>query len=440
MSAAGGIQERKGVAMSALKSSRRGFVKGVAGLLACGGKSVFARRPNDRVNLGHIGVGGQGEGLLRHFLGLGDCQCVAVCDPFGHRRERAVDTVHSYYGRLTGSGVYKGCTAYNDFREMLERPDIDAVVIATPDHWHVPIGIAAVRAGKDLYVEKPLGISIVENQAMRTAVRDYGAVFQYGTQQRSQSHLLYGCELVRNGRIGRVHTIEVVAPSGERGGSPEPGPVPEDLDYDLWLGPAPVRPYSHDRCVGVGRYHIYDYALGFIAGWGAHPLDIAQWGNGTDHTSPVEYQGTGVIPKEGLFDTITNWSVECRYADGVRMTFRDGVPDSTRFIGDKGWVAVGREFIDSEPKSLLTSAIGSGEIRLHASSDQKQDFLDSIRRRTQPVSPIEAAVRSDTISHLCDIAVRLGRAIRWDPVKEKIIGDDVASRMLSRPMRSPWRL
>jgi glucose-fructose oxidoreductase len=402
--------------------------------------NVRARLPNERIALGHIGVGGQGEGLLRHFLGLMDCQCVAVCDPFGHRRERALGIVHSYYGAATMSGVFTGCSAYRDFRELLARPDIDGVVIATPDHWHVPIGIAAVQAGKDVYIEKPLGLSVAEDQAMRRTIRDYGAVFQYGTQQRSQSHLRHGCELVLNGRIGKVHTIEVVAPSGERGGSPAPAPVPEDLDYDLWLGPAPVTPYCDDRCIGVGRWHIYDYALGFIAGWGAHPLDIAQWGNGTDHTSPVEYEGTGVIPTEGLFDTITNWNVRCRYADGVELTFRDGNPDSTRFIGDEGWVAVGREFIDSEPKSLLTSVIGSGDIRLHASYDQKQDFLDSIRRRTPTVNPVESAVRSDTISHLSDIAIRLGRKIRWDPVEEKILGDKVASRMLTRPMRSPWAL
>jgi glucose-fructose oxidoreductase len=435
--------------MGRLRYSRRRFVKSTAGVWAAAGSPVLerlsaqdgpVRGPNDRINLGHVGVGGQGEGLLRHFLGLGDCRCVAVCDPFGHRRERAVAIVQGYYGASSAAGVFKGCSAYRDFRELLARPDIDAVVIATPDHWHVPIGIAAVRAGKDLYVEKPLGISIAENQAMRRAVRDYGAVFQYGTQQRSQSHLRYGCELVLNGRVGRVHTIEVVAPSGESGGNPEPEPLPEDLDYDLWLGPAPVKPYCYDRCIGVGRWHIYDYALGFIAGWGAHPLDIAQWGNGTDHTSPVEYEGTGVIPTEGLFDTITKWNVRCRYADGVEMLFRDGHPDSTRFIGEEGWVAVGREFIDSEPKSLMTSVIGAGEIRLHASRDQKQDFLDSIRRRTPTVNPVESAVRSDAISHLSDIAIRLGRKIRWDPAEEQIIGDEVASRMLSRAMRSPWAL
>jgi hypothetical protein len=290
-----------------------------------------------------------------------------------------------------------------------------------------------------MYVEKPLGLSIEQDRILRASINRYGNVFQYGTQQRSQSHLRFACELVRNGRVGPIHTIEVVAPSGSSGGKTKRMPIPDGFDYDRWLGPAPWKPYTEDRCIGVGRWHIYDYALGFIAGWGAHPLDIAQWGNNSDDTSPVEYEGRGVIPTSGLFDTVTSWEVHCRYASGVKMLFRDG-PDATKFIGPDGWVNVGREFIDAHPKSLLRSRLGPHDIRLHASGDQKQDFLDAVKTRRPTVNPIESAVRSDAISHLSDIAIRLGRKIYWDPVKEDIIGDESAARMLTRPMRSPWRL
>jgi len=418
--------------------SRRTFLKGAAGAVGFPmvlPATVFgAKAPSNRIAMGHIGVGGRGSGVLGGFLGLGDCQCIAVADCFEARRNAAVARIDARYGGKVGK-------AHRDFRELLARDDIDAVVIATPDHWHVPAAIEAAKRGKDMYVEKPLGLCLKWDVACREAIQRYGSVFQYGTQQRSSAHLRHACELVHSGRIGDVKKIEVHAPAGAGGGSTVPIPVPEGLDYDTWLGPAPVTPYTKDRCTASGTYHIYDNAIGFIAGWGAHPLDIAVWGWGLEGAVPVEIEGTGTIPTVGLFNTITHWKVRGRYANGAEFEFRDG-SDLTIFHGTKGTVQVGRgrNTFKTDPASLETSKIGADEFHLPVSNNHGQNLLDAIKTRTQPVSNIVDAVRSDTISHLGDIAIRTGRKIKWDPKAEKIIGDDQAARMLDRPLRAPWRL
>jgi len=393
--------------------------------------------PSDRVALAHVGVGGQGGGLLQHFLGLPAGQSIAICDCFKSRREGAVQRVEAHYTQRDGKGSYKGCQAYADFRDVMDRPDVDAVVIATPDHWHVPLGLAACRAGKDMYIEKPLGLAVEWNKVLRAAVRRYGRIFQYGTQQRAQAHVRFGCELVRNGRVGKVERIEVTAPAGAAGGSMTPVPVPDGFDYDRWLGPAQESPYTADRCTSSGSWHVYDNSIGFLGGWGAHPLDVLHWAY--PDAIPVEYEGTGFIPSTGLFSTVVTWNIRARYADGVPLEFRDG-GDRTTFFGPGGWVAISRGGLDANPKSLLRSTIEPGEIHLHASNDHKQDLLNGVRTRRDPASPIETACQSDFISHLSDIAIRTGRKIAWDPVRETIVGDAEAARMLDRPMRSPWRL
>jgi glucose-fructose oxidoreductase len=423
--------------------SRRAFLKR-AGLAAGSAvlvpsivpSSVFgADAPGNRVALGHIGVGGQGSGLLNGFLGLPQGQSLAICDPIKERREDAARRVEQHYAGRSGQGSYKGCRAYHDFREVLARADIDAVVIATPDHWHVPAAVAAVCAGKDVYVEKPLGTSIEQDKALRAAVHREGAVFQYGTQQRCFStHCAFACELVRNGYVGELKAIHVIAPDGATGGQATPQPVPPGLDYNLWLGPAPEAPFTTDRVFGVGRWHIYDYALGFIAGWGAHPLDIAHWGY--PHI-PVEYEGTGVIPTEGLFDTVVNWNVRGRYASGMEFTLKTG-EDLTTFVGTKGRVAASRAGITAEPESLLQTRIKPGEIHLLQDTHHYRNFLDSVLTRRTPASDIDSAVQSDFMSHLGDIAIRTGRKIRWDAGRETIVGDEAAARMMHRALRAPW--
>jgi len=418
-------------------TTRRNFLQcagaAVAAPLVLPARVLFgASTPSQRVTTAFIGVGGQGSGLLGGFLGVDSCQVLAVCDPFQDRRESRAEMVDHRYGA-------KGCKAYKDFREVLARDDIDAVVVATPDHWHVPISLAAVRAGKDVYCEKPLGLCIEQNKALRAAIHQYAAIFQYGTQQRCfSSHCGFACELVRNGYIGEVKAVHVIAPNGARGGDPTPQPVPEGLDYDLWLGPAPVKPYTRDRVIGGGRWHIYDYAIGFIAGWGAHPQDIAHWGY--PHI-PVEYEGTGVIPTEGLFATGGDWAGKGRYASGAEFTLKAG-SDLTTFVGTEGWVRAGRgrQTLAAEPASLLDVKIKPDEIHLLQENHHYANFIHGCLARKTPASDIDSAVQSDFISHLGDIAIRTGRKIRWDPAQETIVDDDTAARMMHRAMRAPWSL
>ncbi len=418
---------------------------------------------SERITLGYIGTGGRGRALINSFLQVRGSQSVAVCDAFRSRRSAAAKAIDDFYSGSVKKGDYKGCAVHGDFRELLADESIDAVVIATPDHWHVPIAMAAVRAGKHVYVEKPLGLAVAWNQALRALVDRYGAVFQYGTQQRSSRNFRFACELARNEKIGELERIEAWCPGmaapgwyeqTSRGwGSTEPIPVPDDLDYDMWLGPAPKSPYTKDRCTEWGAYHVYDNALGFIAGWGAHPLDIAQWGNNTDDTAPIEYEGTGKIPGEGLFDTISDWDIRCRYANGVKMRFmntrtaidvvkayRPLHDHGTTFFGAEGWVSVDRGGIFASDPELLDIKIKPDEIHLYESRNHWANFVDSVRKSTPTVNPAAAAVQSDIISHLSDICIRVGRGIVWDPEKEVIVGDETASRMLNRPLRSPWRL
>ena len=421
--------------------SRRVFLKGA---IAAGSavltpvivpSSVFgANAPSNRITVAQIGCGGRGSGQVRSFAHPDVCQVIAVCDPFQARRE----TNAAYVNKVYGGDV---CTPYNDLREMLARDDIDAVGICTPDHWHVPAALMAVRSGKHVYVEKPLGVSLEQDFALRAACQRYGAVFQYGTQQRSQEHIRFACELVRNGRLGKLQSVEVLSPASGQGGSPTPIPVPEGLDYDLWLGPAPLAPYTKDRCTNSGAYFISDYALGFIAGWGAHPLDVAVWGLGDSWDAvPCEFEGWGAFPTEGLYDTATSWDVRGKFVSGVEFRFRGPGENLTIFTGDKGRMHVSRGYLKTEPESLKNEVIGPNELHRTKSVNQTYNFLDAIRTRQRTVNPVEVAVLSDTISHLSDIAIRTCRKITWDPKQEKIIGDPSASRMLHRPMREPWSL
>jgi len=405
-----------------------------------------ARPPaSDRVVLGYIGAGPRGLLNIREQLGCPKAQLVAVCDVWKHVRDQAKATVDQRYGN-------SDCTACVDFRDILARDDIDAVGIATPDHWHVPIAIAAMKAGKDVHVEKPLGISVAEDLACREAVRRYGRVLQYGAESRSSSLCRFGAELVRSGRIGEIREIRVKAPNSSRGGSTRPRPVPPGLDYDLWLGPAPWRPYTGCPDGGSGWYHVRDYALGFIAGWAAHPLDLLVWAFDTHLGGPWEVEGTGIIPTEGCNDAVVDWDVRIRFGSGVRMAFqawgvsRDDEPRLARLgnyaqiIGTEGWVALCYMGLVTEPESLRTSRIGPNDVHLPASPGHEANFIDCIRTRATPVDPIADAVHSDLISQVSDIAIRLGRRLVWDPAKEEILGDPDASRMLSRSLRQPWRL
>jgi len=397
--------------------------------------------PSDRVVMGFIGVGGRGQGVMGEFLSRPEAQAVAVCDVKRPMREAAQAMADRHHGG-------KVCAAYDDFRELVARRDIDAVSIASTDHWHVLHALAAVRSGKDLYVEKPLSVSIEELKVLRAAIHRHGRIFQFGTQQRSDRNFRFACELALNGYLGKVQTIRVSAPSGpgERTGSPTYPieSVPEGFDYESWLGPAPWAPYTPKRVVNPHWFHISDYSIGYVAGWGIHHVDIAQWGNGTELTGPVEIEGTGVFPEDdGLCDNALSWEVTLRYSNGVTVDFTsDGGRNAhgIRFEGPEGWVHVARGFIDAQPRSLLGVAIQPNETRLPVSDHHQGNFLDGVRTRRRTISPIDVAVRSDTVCHLSHIAMRLGRRLRWDPEREEFPGDAGANRMLARAMRAPWHL
>jgi hypothetical protein len=463
---------------NAASKTRRRFLTstlgGVAGSLA--GPQIIRASA-----VGIIGTGGRGVFESRSYIPFDTCEIVAVCDVQETRRTQAKQLFEKLYAERK-PGYQGGIRTYNDFRELLSRKDIDAVYIATADHWHVPITVAALQAGKDCHTEKPLGVNIEHDLAALTAVRKYRRIFQYGAERRSTPEARHAVELVLNGRIGKVQKIYVVSPGSETGGSATPVlPVPQGFDYDLWRGPAPEAPFCRDRCLVNGQrngiFHIRDYSIGFIAGWAAHPLDQVQWwADNSGLTIPITYEGTGKVPTEGLFNCSYQWDLRCTYASGLVMHFMDNEtykkqadvphPDLGRqsvndvhnaaiFAGTEGWVAIAYEKVATNPASLMTSEIGVNEIHLHKSpfSDRQpqgraqsgvaahhQDWIESVKTRKAPVDPIESAVRSDLVSQLSDLCIRTGRTIRWDPVKQTVVGDEAARKMMSQPMRKPWKL
>ncbi|MHC4645515.1 MAG: Gfo/Idh/MocA family protein [Planctomycetota bacterium] len=423
--------------------------------------SVFgSNSPANRITMGCIGLGGMGTNDMRAFLGHPDVQVVAVCDvvrgsrEYGHwykngwkgnflGRVPGQKIVEEHYSGEKESGMFKGCGAYVDFRELLARADIDSVTIVTPDHWHALMSIMAAKAGKHIYCEKPMTLTIAEGRAMTEAVRRHGVVFQTGSHERSRRKTRFGCELVRNGRIGRLKRI--IAPVGPNNRQPpavpwKPMAIPEGFDYDMWLGPAKWEPYHKDRCLYKFRF-ILDYSGGQTTNLGAHSLDMAQWGNGTDDTGPIEVEDLGgEFPGDGLFDTPTKIHFRARYANGVELICKTDAKGwvGARFEGTEGWVQVGR--FETFPESLKTSVIGPDEIHLYESSNHHRNFIDSIKTRRQTAAPVEVGHRSATLCHLGNIAMMLRRKLRWDPDAERFIGDDEANRMLDRPRRAPWNI
>lgn len=412
--------------------------------------------PSNRVNLGMIGTGNQGLNDLRDFIRDERVQIVAVCDVNKESpgywngaiagREPAKRTVEGIYGEKAPSGTYKGCDAYSDFRELLARKDIDAVEIATPDHWHAIPVIEACKAKKDIYCQKPLSLTIAEGRAMSNAVRKYKRIFQTGSQQRSDYNFRRACELVRNGRIGKLLTVKCGLPGGRpdyghSGDKKKPEPVPEGFDYNMWLGPAPEAAYAPARCHVNFRW-IFDYSGGQVTDWGGHHPDCAQWGMGTEDTGPIEIRNAkGEFPADDLWNTATEYYFEAVYESGVTLIISNKERGGVTWVGENGWVWADRGRHDASSKEIKESVIGENEIRLYESKNHFRNFIDCVLSRTETVAPVETAHRSITICHLGNIAMRLGRAsLKWDPKKEKIIGDSEASKLLSRPYRAPWKL
>jgi len=431
--------------------TRRGLLRGAAAALAApwiirssalGAGATVA--PSNRVGLGFIGAGNINANFhIPWFLGAPDAQVAAVCDVMADKRQALQQRADQHYAQHLPKGTYKGCAAYNDFRDLIADGNVDAVVIGVPDHWHTIPALRAAEAGKDVYLEKPSTLTIREGQALVETVKRYGRVFQHGTQQRSDWKFRFAAELARNERIGKLHTIEVGSPGGAATGIHPPAPVPPGFDYDFWLGQAPPAPYTPLRCRDAATWiFIQDYAGGHVTGWGIHHVDCAHWGMGTDDTGPVEVEGTGTFPKDGLYDSAVAWKVECRYANGLKMIYADEhqVAHGVKYIGTDGWVYVHRGAIDAQPKSLLQSAIRPNEIHLYESSDHHRNFLDCIKTRARTICPVEVAHRSTVVCHLTNICLWLGRKVRWDPQKEQFVNDPEAERFTSRAMRGPWHL
>jgi len=419
--------------------SRRRFL-GAAGTLlalpcfvparALGAGGVAA--PSERITTALIGAGGRGGQIV-----AGGDQVVAVCDVDATHRQRAQAQINSLMGG-------NSCAAYGDFREVLAREDIDAVIVATPDHWHVPIALAAVRAGKAVYVEKPLTLYVQQGRVLADAVRRYFAIVQVGSQQRSDAKFIRACELVRNGRIGELKVVKVNIPTRSGSNNPwRPRAVPPELDYEMWLGPAPWSPYQPDRVHYKFRF-VSDFSGGDVTNWGAHQLDIAQMGIGADESGPVEVVGRGKRNESGIHDVFYDVEVNYFYQNGVRVELRSG-GNGVRFEGTEGWVYVDRGKLEMEPASLATTQIGPDEIHLAPQSTAGTHmgiWLDAIRKRNPKLVnvPVEVGHRSATVCHLANIAMELKRPLRWDPAAEQFLGDEEANRMLTRTPREPWRI
>ncbi len=403
--------------------------------------------PSNRITMGCIGIGMMGPANMNSFLIEKDCQITAVCDVDRNHLQVGVNQVNEYYDN-------KDCAAYSDFRQLLARDDIDTALLCLPDHWHAIVAIEAARSGKDIYGEKPLSHNLKEGRAICDAVNRYGRIWQTGSWQRSQQHFRFACELVRNGRIGKVHTVEIALPSGHIDFAGTKGqetlePPQAELDYNFWLGPAPYEPYCVARVHRNWRWNL-NYGGGQLMDWIGHHLDIAHWGLGLDYTGPVEIQGRGEFPKTGVWNSPTDFELTAKYAGGLTMVLSSKIRYplgtkwdeviGTKWIGEDGWVCVTRGGIDAQPKELLKEKLGPNDIHLFQSPGHCRNFLDCVKSRQPTITPCEVAHRSVTPGHLGQIAMLLGRKIRFDPSTEEILEDETALKLLGRSMRAPWHI
>ncbi len=397
--------------------------------------------PSNRLQMGLIGCGSMGRGDLKSFLNLGpEIRVMSVCDVDARHARQAKQEVDRFYGN-------SDCRVYGDFREMLEKEPLDIVSHALPDHWHAIVSVACARKGIDMYGQKPLARTIGEGRLICDAVKRYGIVWQTGSWQRSVANFRRACELVRNGRIGKVSYIEVGLPNGKQTGNKPLLATPDWLDWDMWLGPAPWRPYQD---FGGGNCHwdwrwIMDYSGGQLTDWAGHHVDIAHWAMGMDHEGPVEiYEAKGEFPADGLWNAPYAYSFMCRYANGLEMRVANQkqLPRGrgTCWYGERGWIHVDRGGLWASDPKILEERIGPGEIRLYYSDDHQRNFIDCVKSRRATITPVETAHRSISVGLLGEIAMLTGRTLRWDPAAERFIDDPDANRYLMRTYRSPWHI
>jgi predicted dehydrogenase len=455
-------------------TSRRGFLKKalagtVTSSLALTGfptivpASVFGKNaPSNRINVGAIGTGRISRdhdmpGIWKHD----QARIIAVCDLDQKRANEAKQLVNSYYSKKNNNQTYDGVKVYFDHRELLQNKDIDAVVISTPDHQHAYVGIHAVEAGKDVYLQKPASLTIAEGRALSNAVHRTGRILQIGSQQRSSAQFRYAAELVRNGRIGQLKTVQVGLP-GDPAGEEEPEmPIPKNLNYDAWLGSTPYVYYTEKRVHPQNDYsrpgwlRCEQFGAGMITGWGSHHVDCAHWAMDTEYTGPIEVSGTAEYPKKGLWDVHGIFRTEGLYANGVKMIVSNELPNGIRFEGTNGWIFVtrgdysvtasdpvakksGTKALEASDPKIITSKIGPNEIHLTESQDHHGNWLESVKSRKSPIAPVEVGHRSCSTCLIHQIAMKLKRKVYWDPAKEKFKNDDEANSMLSRSQRYPY--
>ena len=428
-----------------MTQSRRKFIKQSIGALATvtivpryvlGGPGHTA--PSDKINLGFIGTGKQGLGLGKRFLELDDIQLIAGSDVDQLKLERFQQVTENFYAGKSGKSTYKGCAIHEDYGDVLSIPDLDAVVISTPDHWHAKPVIDSAKEGKDIFCEKPLSHTIKEGRAMVKAVRKHNRILQTGSMQRSWENFRKACELVRNGYIGDIKNIKVSVGDPAIACDLPAEPVPRGVNFDKWLGPAPLRPYNSIICPpisddGWAMWRNYkEYGGGIFSDWGAHMFDIAQWAIGMDESGPVE-----VTPPDGKdFPYLTY-----RYANGITMTHENfGKGHAVMFEGSEGTIEISRSFFNSKPKNLVNQKLKPNEVHLYKSENHYMDWIQSIRTRKPPICDVETGHRTATICHLGNIAYQLKRPLRWDPVKEKFADDKEANSLRTKKMRKPYKV
>jgi len=426
--------------------------------------SVFGRKaPSNRINIGAIGVGRISRVHdMPSTLKYDTAQIIAVCDLDSRRVEEGKEFVNGFYSKKTGK-TYDATLGYGNYHDLLANKDVDAVLVSTPDHWHALIGIDAVEAGKDVYLQKPASLTIAEGRALSNAVQRTGRILQIGSQQRSSVQFRYAAELVRNGRIGQLKSVQIGLP-GDPSGDDEPEmPVPKNLNYDMWLGSTPNVYYTEKRVHPQadfdrpGWLRCEQFGAGMITGWGAHHVDSAHWGMNAEHPGPVEIWGWAEFPTHGLWDVHGKFKTECIYPDGVHMTISGDFPNGVCFEGTEGWIFVSRgneQVTNSDPvatlkdskalaasdSKIITSVIGPDEIRLPESKEHHGNWLESIKSRQQPVAPVEVGHRACSTCLLHHMAMKLKRKLYWDPIHERFRNDDEANAMRSRPMRAPYSI
>ena len=425
--------------------------------------SVFGKNaPSNKINVGQIGCGRIARdhdlpGTMQHEI----ARLVAVCDLDKNRLIDGKKLVETYYTKKTGNANYVDVKMYDDYHDMLNNKDIDAVIISTPDHWHSQPALEAALAGKDVYLQKPTSLTIAEGRLLSDVVKKKGIILQVGTQQRSSPQFRIAAELVRNGRIGKLHTVKIGLP-GDPSGPPAPAmPVPAGFNYDMWLGSTPEVPYTE---IGVHPQKGYDrpgwlrleqYGAGMITGWGQHHFDSAAWGMDTEYTGPISVQAVAEFPKSGLWNVHGDFMVKAEYANGITMLTSGGYPNGIRYEGTEGWIFVSRgnyvasssdpvtaakssKALDASDPKILTSAIGANEIHLYKSDEHHGNWLDCIQSRKEPISPVEIGHRTCSVCLVSHIAMKLPRKLNWDPKAERFVKDDEANAMLSRSQRKPY--